>query len=158
MVKKQSHCQPSLWSFRPQFCSDFWKCHLGCWIWILESHNTEYKIQIFSRTTYWWIRSCRVEIERHCQSRTVQGSILASSDTFEGRQMKQSRRKDDGKIKNQTNLDRHCSILNSNSVGAPPKESVGAPDQMTVSQHSKSEGWPPLLSPLPHPVCTVICV
>jgi hypothetical protein len=31
-------------------------------------------------------------------------------------------------------------------VGAPPKESVGAPDQMTVSQHSKSEGWHP--SPL----------
>ncbi len=26
------------------------------------------------------------------------------------------------------------------AVGAPPKESVGAPDQMTVSQHSKSEG------------------
>ncbi len=27
-----------------------------------------------------------------------------------------------------------------NLVGAPPEESVGAPDQMTVSQHSKSEG------------------
>ncbi len=35
-------------------------------------------------------------------------------------------------------------------VGAPPKESVGAPDQMTVSQHSKSEGWhPSSLSPPP---------
>ncbi len=34
-------------------------------------------------------------------------------------------------------------------VGAPPKELVGAPDQMTVSQHSKSEGWhPSLLSPI----------
>ncbi len=73
MVKKQSHCQPSLWSFCPKFCSDFWKCHLGCWIWILESHNTEYEIQIFSRTTYWWIRSCRAVIERHCQSRNSPG-------------------------------------------------------------------------------------
>jgi hypothetical protein len=26
--------------------------------------------------------------------------------------------------------------------GLPPKESVGAPDQTTVSQNSKSEGWP----------------
>jgi hypothetical protein len=41
---------------------------------------------------------------------------------------------------------------------SPLKESVGAPDQMTVSQHSKSEGWHP--SPLfpPSPVCSVICV
>jgi hypothetical protein len=31
-------------------------------------------------------------------------------------------------------------------VGTSLKESVGAPDQMTVSQHSKSEGWHP--SPL----------
>jgi hypothetical protein len=31
----------------------------------------------------------------------------------------------------------------------PPKETVGAPDQMTVSQHSKSEGWHP--SPLSPP-------
>ena len=40
--------------------------------------------------------------------------------------------------------------------GLPPKESVGAPDQMTVSQHSKSEGamltspclsWPTTLIP-----------
>ncbi len=44
-------------------------------------------------------------------------------------------------------------------VGAPPKESVGAPDQMTVSQRSKSEGWHPSpLSPPPHPVCTVISI
>ncbi len=35
------------------------------------------------------------------------------------------------------------------SCGSPPKESVGAPVQMTVSQHSKSEGWHP--SPLPPP-------
>jgi hypothetical protein len=34
----------------------------------------------------------------------------------------------------------------SNKYGPPPKESVGASDQMTVSQHSKSEGWH--LSPL----------
>ncbi len=32
--------------------------------------------------------------------------------------------------------------------GPPPKEAVGTPDQMTVSQHSKSEGWhSSLLSP-----------
>jgi hypothetical protein len=38
-------------------------------------------------------------------------------------------------------------------VGAPPKETVGAPEQMTVSQHSKSEGWHP--SPLsPPPIHT----
>jgi len=46
------------------------------------------------------------------------------------------------------------------SCGSPPKESVGAPDQMTVSQHSKSEGWHP--SPLPLPLlvcsCTVACI
>ncbi len=32
------------------------------------------------------------------------------------------------------------------AVWASPKESVGAPDQLTVSQHSKSEseGWYPL--------------
>jgi hypothetical protein len=36
------------------------------------------------------------------------------------------------------------------SCGSPPKESVGAPAQMTVSQHSKSEGWHPSpLSPTP---------
>jgi hypothetical protein len=40
-------------------------------------------------------------------------------------------------------------------MGAPPKESVGAPDQMTVSQHSKSEGWHP--SPLsPTPIQSVL--
>ena len=42
-----------------------------------------------------------------------------------------------------------------NVVGPPPKESVGAPDQMTVSQHSKSEGWHP--SPLsPPPIQSVL--
>ncbi len=40
--------------------------------------------------------------------------------------------------------------------GPPPKESVGAPDQMTVSQHSKSEGWHP--SPLSLLVCSVTCI
>ncbi len=44
-------------------------------------------------------------------------------------------------------------------VGAPPKESVGAPDQMTVSQHSKSEGWHPSpLSPLPSSLYCNLCI
>ncbi len=93
MVKKQSHCQPSLWSFRPQICRDFLKYYLGCWIWILESRDPEYKIRIFSSTTYWWIRSCRMVIERHCQSRKVLGSILASSDTSDEAESTKRRRK-----------------------------------------------------------------
>jgi hypothetical protein len=39
--------------------------------------------------------------------------------------------------------------------GSPPKESVGAPVQMTVSQHSKSEGWHP--SPLSPPPSSLFC-
>jgi len=43
-------------------------------------------------------------------------------------------------------------------VWASPNESVGTPDQMTVSHHSKSEGCTVhgthLISPLPHPVFT----
>jgi hypothetical protein len=46
-------------------------------------------------------------------------------------------------------LFKHC------VVGTSPKESVGAPDQMTVSQHSKSEGWPP--SPLSPPPSSLFC-
>jgi hypothetical protein len=34
-------------------------------------------------------------------------------------------------------------------VGAPPKESVGAPDQMTSANTASQRGGTPLLSPLP---------
>ncbi len=41
-------------------------------------------------------------------------------------------------------------------VDTLPKESVGAPDQMTVSLHNKSAGWHPCpLKYLPHPVRSV---
>jgi hypothetical protein len=40
-------------------------------------------------------------------------------------------------------------------VGTSPKESVGVPDQMTVSQHCKSEGWHP--SPLSPPPSSLFC-
>ncbi len=39
-------------------------------------------------------------------------------------------------------------------VPPSPREAVGAPDQMIVSQHSKSEGLHP--SSLPPPVCAQI--
>ncbi len=44
--------------------------------------------------------------------------------------------------------------------GPPARNHWGPlPDQPTVSQHRKSEGWhPPLLSPLLPPDCSVICV
>jgi hypothetical protein len=39
--------------------------------------------------------------------------------------------------------------------GPPPEESVGAPDRMTVSHHSKSEGWPS--SPISPPPSSLFC-
>ncbi len=36
-----------------------------------------------------------------------------------------------------------------------PKESVGFPDQMTISQYSKSEGWHP--SPFSPPSSSLFC-
>jgi hypothetical protein len=43
-------------------------------------------------------------------------------------------------------------------MGTSPKESAGgAPDQMTVSQHSKSEGWQWHPSPLSLPPSSLFC-
>ncbi len=42
--------------------------------------------------------------------------------------------------------------------GPPPKESVGAPDQMTVSQHTSQRGGTPLISLLPLLVFSVTCI
>ncbi len=42
---------------------------------------------------------------------------------------------------------------------ASPKESVGAPDQMTVSHHSKPEGWHPSpLSPSSSSLFCILCI
>ncbi len=50
-------------------------------------------------------------------------------------------------------------VLHFRSLWASPKESVGAPDQMTVSQHSKSNGWHPSpLSPIPSSVFCNFCI
>jgi hypothetical protein len=46
-------------------------------------------------------------------------------------------------------------LLTKSALWASPKESMGAPDQMTVSQHSKSEGWHP--SPLSPPPSSLYC-
>ncbi len=50
------------------------------------------------------------------------------------------------------------SFIKMQVLGTSAKESVGAPDQMTVSQHSKSEGWHhSLLSPPPSSLFCNLC-
>ncbi len=43
-------------------------------------------------------------------------------------------------------------------VGTSPMESVGAPGQMTVSKHIKSEGYPSPLSPPPSSLFCYLCI